>query len=278
MPWLSLTVEVDAAQADALSDALLEVGAHAVALERAGPDSSRLDVLVAVDAVPAEILGQAARAAGLTQPPSFLVTRVEDEDWVRKTQAQFAPIEIDRRLWIVPSWHAIPEAAAEAAIVRLDPGLAFGTGTHPSTRLVLQFLARTMRGGERVLDYGCGSGILAIAACKLGAGHVDAVDLDPDAVRATAENAALNAVAVQAALPDGLAPAVYDLVVSNILAQPLVLLAPLLAARTVAGGRIALSGILQTQADEVARAYAPFFDARPTLAHEGWALVEGVRR
>jgi len=229
MPWLSLTVEVDAAQADALSDALLEVGAHAVALERAGPDSSRLDVLVAVDAVPAEILEQAARAAGLTQPPSFLATRVEDEDWVRKTQAQFAPIEIDRRLWIVPSWHAIPEAAAEAAIVRLDPGLAFGTGAHPSTRLVLQFLARTMRGGERVLDYGCGSGILAIAACKLGAGHVDAVDLDPDAVRATAENAALNAVAVQAALPDGLAPAVYDLVVSNILAQPLVLLAPLLA-------------------------------------------------
>jgi ribosomal protein L11 methyltransferase len=278
MPWLSLTVEVDAAQADALSDALLDAGAHSIALERAGPDSSRLDVLVAVDAVPAEILGQAARAAGLTPPPSFLVARIEDEDWVRKTQAQFAPIEIDRRLWIVPSWHAIPGAAAGAAIVRLDPGLAFGTGTHPSTRLVLQFLARAMQGGERVLDYGCGSGILAIAACKLGAGQVDAVDLDPDAVRATAENAALNAVALQAALPDALAPAVYDLVVSNILAQPLMLLAPLLAARTAAGGRVALSGILQTQADEVAGAYAPFFDARPTLMHEGWALVEGVRR
>lgn len=278
MPWLSLTVEVDAAQADALSDALLESGARSVAIDRIGGGFGHLEALLALDADPASVLAQAASLASLTAIPAFSTSRVEDEDWVRKTQAQFAPIEIDRRLWIVPSWHAVPEAAAEAAIVRLDPGLAFGTGTHPSTRLVLQFLARTVRGGERVLDYGCGSGILAIAACKLGAGQVDAVDLDPDAVRATAENARLNAVAVHATLPDALAPAVYDLVVSNILAQPLVLLAPLLAARTAAGGRIALSGILQTQADEVARAYAPFFDARPTLAHEGWSLVEGIRR
>ena len=278
MPWLSLMVEVDPAQADVLSDALLEAGAHSVAIERAGADLGRVEALLAVDADPGAVLAEAARLAGLAARPAFATSRVEDEDWVRKTQAQFAPIEIDTRLWIVPSWHAIPDAAAGAAIVRLDPGLAFGTGTHPSTRLALQFLARTVQGGERVLDYGCGSGILAIAACKLGAGRVDAVDIDPDAVRATAENATLNAVALHTALPDALAPADYDLVVSNILAQPLMVLAPLLAARTVAGGRVALSGILQTQADEVARAYAPYFDARPTLVREGWALVEGVRR
>lgn len=278
MPWLSLTVDVDAAHADALSDALLESGARSVAVDRVGGDLGHVEALLALDADPAAILAQATRLAGLATIPAFSTSRVEDEDWVRKTQAQFVPIQVDARLWIVPSWHEIPQVAAGAAIVRLDPGLAFGTGTHPSTRLVLQFLARRVRGGERVLDYGCGSGILAIAACKLGAGQVDAVDLDPEAVHATAQNAKLNAVDLHAGLPDALAPAVYDLVVSNILAQPLMLLAPLLAARTAAGGRLALSGILETQADEVARAYAPFFDAGTTLVHEGWALVEGVRR
>jgi ribosomal protein L11 methyltransferase len=278
MPWLSLKVEVDAAQADALSDALLESGARSVAIDRVGGELVHVEALLALDADPASVLAQAACLARLAAIPGFSASRVEDEDWVRKTQAQFAPIPIDERLWIVPSWHEIPPGAAGAAIVRLDPGLAFGTGTHPSTRLVLQFLARVVHGGERVLDYGCGSGILAIAACKLGAGQVDAVDLDPDAVRATVENATLNAVDLRAALPDALAPAVYDLVVSNILAQPLMLLAPLLAARTTGGGRIALSGILHTQADEVAHAYAPYFDARPTLIQDGWALVEGVRR
>ncbi len=278
MPWLSVTLEVDAAQADTLSDALLEAGAHSVALEPAGEGRQRLQALVAQDADAARTVAQAAQAAGLNAAPDFTTSPVEDDDWVRRTQAQFAPIAIDERLWIVPSWHAVPPAAAGAAVARLDPGLAFGTGTHPSTRLTLQFLARTVRGGERVLDYGCGSGILAIAACKLGAGEVVAVDIDPEAVRATEENAQANDVRVRALLPDALGAGVYDVVVSNILAQPLMVLAPLLAAHAAPGARLALSGILETQAAEVAAAYAPYFDARPTATHEGWALVEGTRR
>src|SRR5690606_12365726 len=189
MPWLSVTLEVDAAQADTLSDALLEAGAHSVALEPAGEGRQRLQALVAQDADAARTVAQAAQAASLTAAPDFAPSPCEDAEWERRTQAQFAPIAIDERLWIGPSWHAVPPAAAGAAVARLDPGLAFGTGTHPSTRLTLQFLARTVRGGERVLDYGCGSGILAIAACKLGAGEVVAVDIDPEAVRATEENA-----------------------------------------------------------------------------------------
>jgi ribosomal protein L11 methyltransferase len=165
-----------------------------------------------------------------------------------------------------------------AAVVRLDPGLAFGTGSHPTTKLVLHFLEENIRGGERVLDYGCGSGILAIAAAKLGAARVDAVDIDPDAVRSAVANAAANGVPMRTAVPEELAPIEYDLVVSNILAQPLILLAPLLAERTRRGGCIALSGILEAQASDVAAAYLPFFDARIAAAEEGWALISGLRR
>ena len=207
--------------------------------------------------------------------PAFRLARVPDEDWVRRSQAQFHPIEIGERLWVGPSWHAAP--ANGRAIVRVDPGLAFGTGTHPSTRLVLGFLDRRIRGGERILDYGCGSGILAIAAAKLGASGIDAVDLDPCAIATTLANAQANGVALEAGLPDELAPAAYDVVLANILAQPLIVLAPALAARTAPRGRIALSGILETQADEVIGAYAPFFDAQVGGTQEGWAMVEGVR-
>jgi ribosomal protein L11 methyltransferase len=159
--------------------------------------------------------------------------------------------------------------------VSIDPGLAFGTGTHPSTKLVLAYLERTIRGGERVLDYGCGSGILAIAAAKLGAAHVDGVDVDPQAVETAAANASANGVALNATLPDALAAAEYDLVVSNILAQPLIVLAPLLAAR---GRRIALSGILEQQADEVMHAYRPWYDIELAANEEPWVLLAGARR
>ena len=180
------------------------------------------------------------------------------------------------RLWIGATWHEPPASAA--AIVRIDPGLAFGTGSHPSTRLVLEFLGRALAGGERVLDYGCGSGILAIAAAKLGAASVDAVDVDTQAVETTAMNARLNQVEVRALVPEALPAAPYDLVLSNILFQPLVVLAPLLAARAVRGGRIALAGILETQAGELIDAYAPWFDAASAARGDGWALVTGVRR
>ena len=275
MPWLALTVEVDGAQIEALSEALLESGAQSVSVDAIEALRPSITALLGADADPAAVLAAAARASGLVGAPRFALSRVDDQDWVRRSQAQFSPLSIGARLWIGPSWHEPP--AGVAAAVRLDPGLAFGTGSHASTRLVLQFLERSLHGGESVLDYGCGSGILAIAAAKLGARQVDAVDLDPQALEATDANARANGVAVRVAAPEALPAARYDVVVSNILAQPLMLLAPLLASRTAPGGRIALSGILQDQAREVAQAYAGWFEIAAS-AQEGWALLEGTRR
>ena len=183
---------------------------------------------------------------------------------------------IGQRLWIVPSWHEPP--VSNSAIVRLDPGMAFGTGSHPTTRLVLEFLAREIRGGERVLDYGCGSGILGIAAAKLGAGQIDAVDLDPQALRATAENAHANGVVAGVWSPEALPPGEYDVVVANILSNPLVLLAPLICARVRTGGRLALSGILEDQVSEVIGAYGPVVALAASGREGGWVLLEGERR
>jgi ribosomal protein L11 methyltransferase len=276
MPWLALTLEVDAAAAEALGDALLEAGALSVTVLEPESPACRVTALLAHDATPGVFVREAERVLGAGRPSRHRVEEVADEDWVRRSQSQFVPIVLGERLWIGPSWHQPPEGTA--AVARIDPGMAFGTGSHPSTRLVLEYLADVIEGGERVLDYGCGSGILAVAAAKLGASQVDAVDIDPLSVATAAANAALNGVALQPTLPDLLAPGVYDVVVANILAQPLVLLAPLLAARTRPGGRIALSGILETQAVEVAAAYAPFFLTRQDRTREGWALVEGARK
>ena len=275
MPWLALTVVADGAQVEALSEALLDGGAQSVCVDTIEAQRPSLTALLGTDADAAALLDAAARACGLAETPAFQLTRIDDEDWVRRSREQFAPLSVGARLWVGPSWHEPP--AGVPAALRLDPGLAFGTGSHPSTRLVLQFLERTLRGGESVLDYGCGSGILAIAAAKLGARKVDAVDLDPQALETTAANARANGVAVRVAAPEALPAAHYDIVVSNILAQPLMLLAPLLASRTAPGGRIALSGILESQAEEVVRAYAGCFDMTAS-AEEGWALLEGLRR
>lgn len=275
MPWLAVTLEVDAGAAEALSDALLEAGAQSVSIDNVDRARPTLNALLDLQTDPQRFIQEAARAAGLAGPPAFEVTHVADEDWVRKTQAQFAPTEIGERLWVGPSWHQAPKGRAS---VQLDPGMAFGTGTHPTTRLVLQFLERHVRGGERVLDYGCGSGILAIAAAKLGATHIDAVDVDPQAVQTASDNALLNHVAMRTALPEALAASTYDIVVSNILAQPLIMLAPLLAALTAQGGRIALAGILESQGPSVAAAYAPWFDAQLSAIEDVWVLVEGVRK
>lgn len=275
MSWLGLTLELDAAAAEAFSDALLQAGAQSVSIDNLDAPRPTLHALLSPDSEPRRALAAAAAAAGLAAVPEFSVRVIHDEDWVRKTQAQFAPLEIGARLWIGPTWH---RPAPGRAAVQLDPGLAFGTGTHPTTRLVLAFLERVVRGGERVLDYGCGSGILAIAAAKLGAAHVDGVDTDPQAVQIAAANARANGVALRAALPEALAATTYDIVVSNILAQPLIVLAPLLAARTAAGGRLALSGILESQAAEVVAAYVPWFDIRIDQIEEGWALLAGTRK
>jgi ribosomal protein L11 methyltransferase len=276
MPWHALTVEVDAEAAEALGDALLERGALSVAVLEPDLPVCKLSVLLAIDADAPALLREALVATGLPARPHHLEA-VADDDWVRRSQAQFPPIAIGERLWVAPSWHE-PPAGSRAAVVRIDPGMAFGTGTHPSTRLVLEFLTEAVRGGERVLDYGCGSGILGIAAAKLGATMVDAVDIDPEAVATATANASLNAVPVRTGAPDALAPGDYHVVVANILAQPLMLLAPLLAARTAAAGRIALSGILESQAAEVAAAYEPFFATTWHRGTEGWSLVEGRRR
>jgi len=273
MPWQALTLELDSAAAEALSEALLEAGAESVALEAIGDDwrRQRLRVLVGAEAPAARIVERAAAAAGVADPRYALAT-LQDEDWVRLGQAQFEPFSVGR-LWVGPSWSEPPFAARAA--VRIDPGLAFGTGSHPSTRLVLRFLEARVRGGERVLDYGCGSGILAITAAKLGAGQVDAVEIDPQAVRTCRANAVANAVAVRAGLPEEIASEPYDIVVANILSQPLIVLAPALAART--GGWLALSGILDSQARGVAEAYAPELRLETLASEDGWALVAGAR-
>jgi ribosomal protein L11 methyltransferase len=276
MAFLSLMLDVDAEAAEALSDALLDAGAYSVSLDDVEAARRRMSALVGLHADAGALLARAAALARLATTPDFRVARIDDEDWVRRSQAQFAPVRIGKRLWVGPSWKEPPPRID--AVVRLDPGLAFGTGSHPSTRLALRFLEQHVRGGERVLDYGCGSGVLAIAAAKLGAAQVDAVDVDAEAVQTAAANARTNDVTVRVAAPDALAPALYDLVVSNILAQPLILLAPLLASRTAAGGRIALSGILENQAAEVTDAYAAFFDAPSARIEDGWALIEGMRR
>jgi len=293
--WVSLVLEVPAEAADALADALLELGALSVGTEDAAagtPDERPLfdepgaagagwgrAVLRAlcdpgVDG--AALVREAAARAGLAAPPAFDAEPVADADWVRASREQFQPLEIDERLWIVPSWCAPPAPAA--ANVVLDPGLAFGTGSHPTTRLCLRWLVRNVRPGARVLDYGCGSGILAIAAAKLGAGPVVGVDIDAAAIAAARANAVANAAAAR--FQDAAAPLEMDadLVVANILANPLKVLAPLLARHTRDGGRLALAGLLDAQADEVADAYARWFDMRVFEALDGWTVLEGVRR
>jgi len=206
------------------------------------------------------------------------MTTVEDQDWVRLTQSQFAPVAITGSFWIVPSWHEAPPAATR--VIRLDPGLAFGTGTHPTTRMCLRWIAHhaphQAPNWSRVLDYGCGSGILAIGAALHGAQGIDAVDIDPAAVESTRANAQANGVVLTAGLPDA-ASGVYPLVLANILATPLKLLAPLLCGHLAPEGDVVLAGILERQADELKAAYAPWCELSVTDSDDGWILMTGRR-
>lgn len=296
MPWQSVRILVDSAQAEPLSDALMEAGALSVSLEDADagtadetplfgePDHpsaelwphSIAQVLLETDADVGAMLAAAAEQAGVPIPTQYTVEPVADADWVRLTQSQFDPISISARLWIVPTWHDAPDS--HAINLKLDPGLAFGTGSHPTTRLCLRWLDTNLQGGETLLDYGCGSGILAIAAHKLGAARVDGVDIDPQAVTASHDNAALNDVTVHVGLPGELAPGEYDIVVANILTNPLKGMAPLLAGRVRTGGRLVLSGILAEQADDVMAVYRDWFDFDPPALDEGWVRLAGVKR
>jgi ribosomal protein L11 methyltransferase len=294
MSYLALRFDADADVADAWADALLDAGALAVDASdpRAGTDEetpqygepgataaawwpvSRLCALFATDADPESALQAAAAATGRPVPPHERHT-VAEQDWVRATQAQFGPIAIAPDFWIVPSWCAPPAAAAR--VVTLDPGLAFGTGSHPTTRLCLEWLRERIVPGECVLDYGCGSGILAIGAAVLGAREVVGTDVDPQAIRAGDANALANGVSARFVLPNALGTGTFDVVVANILANPLVLLAPALAARVRPGGSIALSGILEPQAADVIAAYARWFTLGTWRSREGWVLLAGTR-
>jgi ribosomal protein L11 methyltransferase len=197
------------------------------------------------------------------------VVPVPDQDWVRLTQSQFAPVAITPEFWIVPTWHEPPAQAKQ--IIRLDPGLAFGTGTHPTTRMCLRWIA-AHRLGDRVLDYGCGSGILAIGAARFGAAHIDAVDIDAAAVQSTRDNAGANGVQLNAGLPE-LATGRYDTVLANILATPLKMLAPLLCSLVAPGGALVLAGILERQVAELEAAYAPHARLEVADTDEGWVLM-----
>jgi ribosomal protein L11 methyltransferase len=296
MAWQSLEVTVPAEHAEAWSEALLDCGASSVSIEDAEAGTAaeqaqygepgmtiaqawRVSTVSALFPESADVranLSACTQQTGSPTEPQYRVRNVAEEDWVRLTQAQFAPIEISSRLWIVPSWHARP--APPAVCIELDPGLAFGTGSHPTTRLCLVWLDRHLKGGETILDYGCGSGILAVAALRLGAEQAMGVDIDPQAVAAAKDNAARNGVDARfsdaSAEPDICA----DIVIANILANPLKLLAPVLHAHCRVGGRLVLSGILQAQANEVIDVYRECFSLAVEGSDDGWVLLAGKRR
>ena len=295
MAWLCVSFEVAARDVDTLTDALLEAGAACVDVADADAGSPAEEAVFAEAGAAAPrpwrhslvsaLLAPGADAAGLVEttcaragiaPPPCQVREVAEQDWVRAVRDQLAPIRVSPRLWIIPGWHKAPEPGAVNIV--LDPGLAFGTGHHPTTQMCLRWLERVVRGGETVLDFGCGSGILAIAAMKLGAVRADGVDIDGEALLAARRNAMHNRVQVTLHNAADALRRPAGIVVANILARPLVVLAPLLARLTVQHGRLALAGLLTEQAGEVRAAYGQWFDFEAPEEDEGWALLGGVRR
>ncbi|RKU03840.1 50S ribosomal protein L11 methyltransferase [Burkholderia sp. Nafp2/4-1b] len=297
MSYRELVVELAREHAEALSDALLDLGALSVSVEDADADTpdeqplfgepglvpdrtawqhSRVIALLSPDHEPAVLLTAALNEIGVAEPPKFDVREVEEQDWVRLTQSQFEPIPIGERIWVVPSWHDAPDP--DALILELDPGLAFGTGSHPTTRLCMEWLEQSVKPGQSVLDYGCGSGILAILAQKCGANPVVGIDIDPQAVESARQNSERNRAEVTYGLPDACPAGEFDIVVANILSNPLKLMASMLASKVKPGGRIALSGVLARQADEVAAVYARYVDISVWREHEGWVCLAGTRR
>ncbi len=294
MAWQNVSFLTDAASAELLCDALIELGALSASIEDAdagtadeqpqfgepgtpttpGWQRSRVLALCESDTNVSELLQAACQQLGVPPIRDFSVTALAEQNWVQLTQAQFDPIQISGRLWIVPSWHESPDPSAINLV--LDPGMAFGTGSHPTTRLCLEWLEKTVTPGCSVFDYGCGSGILAIAAGKLGAREVRGLDIDPQAVEAARANAERNAV--MADFVDGSQPidGTYDVVVANILSNPLRVLAPAICALVrPAGGQLALSGILREQADEIIAVYAPWIALTVADVGEDWVCLSG---
>ena len=280
-------------QVELISDALMALDALSVSVEDADAHTDQEQALFGEPNMPAPATGWlrshlialfvdealARDAAKLLALQPFFekcallgINLVPEQDWVRLTQSQFEPVPITPTFWVVPSWHEPPAGAQW--VLRLDPGLAFGTGTHPTTRMCLKWIAQHPPKGQRVLDYGCGSGILAIGAAMLGAASVDAVDIDPDAVTAAQANALANQVDLNLGLPE-VAVGVYPLVVANILAAPLKVLAPLLCSHVETGGSLLLAGILERQTMDIQAAYQPYINLQVADTQEGWVLMHG---
>ncbi len=295
MTWQRVSLIVAGEDAEALVEALEARGAISVDLSDADAGTEREQAVFAEPGAEAGLwprcrlcalfearaevsaaLDNALLDAGAPAIEAASTDRLEDADWVALTQRQFEPIRVGERLWIVPTWHKAPDA--HAINVVLDPGAAFGTGSHPTTRLCLAWLERNVRVGDTILDYGCGSGILAIAAMKLGAARATAVDVDPLALETARYNASRNAVALDVRDAQQEMAETARITVANILANPLRVLAPLITSRTRPGGAIALSGILEDQADSVAAAYAPWAALGVVAREAGWVLLAGERR
>ncbi len=303
MSWSEIVIEVARHNAESLSDALMDAGALSVSVEDAdeGTDAerplfgepgmqpteaawerSRIVALTETTIDPSMLIEEAIRQSGLTLPDGDLpwtVRAVAEQDWVRLTQSQFAPIHIGKHIWVVPSWHDAPDP--HALILELDPGLAFGTGSHPTTRLCMEWLEAHPPTQRSVLDYGCGSGILALVAKKLQAAEVISVDIDPQANESARFNSQRNHCDIAYFLPDEFnaqyPSRTFDIVVANILSGPLKLMAPMLGGRLAAGGRLVLSGVLVKQANDVIAAYAPFLALSVWGEREGWVALAGVR-
>ena len=293
MTWLSIAIETDCQHAEALADALLEAGALSASIEDAdagtaaetpqfgepgsvttpGWDRSRVIALLDAGADASALVAACAPLAGLVDIPSFTQEEVAEQNWVQLTQSQFDPIRVSDRLWIVPSWHIAPDP--EAIVLVLDPGMAFGTGSHPTTRLCLEWLERTVSTDISILDYGCGSGILAIAAAKLGAKEVLGVDIDLQAVSAAKSNAELNNVSARFEDSTREIKGQFNIVVANILSNPLKALAPAICAHVRPGGRLALSGILTEQSDDLIEAYSPYIPLSIADSRDGWVCLAG---
>ncbi|GAA4023710.1 50S ribosomal protein L11 methyltransferase [Actimicrobium antarcticum] len=301
MSWTEIVIEVPRNHAESLSDALMEAGALSVSVEdadegtaaeqplfgepgmepeQAAWERSRVVALTETTIDAEALIAEAIGIAGLPLAPDalpFSLRTVEEQDWVRLTQSQFAPIHIGKHIWVVPSWHDAPDP--DGLILELDPGLAFGTGSHPTTRLCMEWLEANAPQQNTVLDYGCGSGILALVAKKLGARDVIGVDIDPQAIESARFNSERNDCEIAYFLPDEFHrdndKQVFDIVVANILSGPLKVLAPMLCARLAADGALVLSGVLATQAEEVIAAYAPFLVLSVWAEREGWVALSG---
>ena len=295
MAWISLRIEADSQNADLLSDRLMEVGALSASIEDADaetPDEQPIfgepgdpppgiwnkniiSALLADDANVAEVISQLEQLTEIKNL-SYTTQKVEEQDWVRATQSQFDPIKITDDLWIVPTWHDAPNPNALNII--LDPGLAFGTGSHPTTHLCLAWLVNEIKPQHEVLDYGCGSGILAIAAKKLGAKEVVGVDIDAQAIIASQFNAEQNHVEADFYMATQYPEQPADIVVANILSSALMVLAPALARACKTNGRIALSGILREQAEQVSAIYAEWFSMDAPVFMDSWVLLSGTKK